>query len=393
VEQSNQIITDNIKPDAPVFFQGINALRFFAALAVIITHVELLKGAFGFKHQWKHPVIFNLGGLGVYFFFVLSGFLITYLLLKEKGEVGKVKIRNFYIRRVLRIWPLYYLILFLGFFILPYIPGMNIGYLQQAFVQNYTANLVLFMFILPNAAFAFFSPVPHIGHLWSIGVEEQFYICWPFVIGKTQNILKWLITIVICLILIKIYVVFLGKYYSSSALYQSIRMLVAMSKFECMAIGGIGAYILYNMKEPYLKIIYNKHVFNLSLLMIPGLIYFTPNYLQDGVHLVYSFIFLIIILNSITPKKLRLNLEKKTLSYLGKISYGLYMYHFMIVALVMYIFKDILIVSEFYFNLLVYPSVIGLSILISSISYELFEKRFIRMKARFSIIKSTDSKS
>ncbi len=100
------------------FFSGLNSLRFFASLAVVITHIELLKGVFGYKHNWNTPVFFNLGGLGVYFFFVLSGFLITFLLLKEKELFGEIKIKAFYIRRILRIWPLYYFICVLGFFIL-----------------------------------------------------------------------------------------------------------------------------------------------------------------------------------------------------------------------------------------------------------------------------------
>ena len=71
-----------------IFFEGINGLRFFAAIAVVITHIELIKGAFGIKNYWKNTFVFNLGGLGVYFFFVLSGFLITYLLLVEKQKTN-----------------------------------------------------------------------------------------------------------------------------------------------------------------------------------------------------------------------------------------------------------------------------------------------------------------
>ncbi len=103
-----------------VYFPGLNALRFIAASAVIITHIELLKGFFGLKSFWQNPLLYNLGGLGVYFFFVLSGFLITYLLLKEKTVLNDIKIKNFYIRRILRIWPLYFFILILGLFVLTF---------------------------------------------------------------------------------------------------------------------------------------------------------------------------------------------------------------------------------------------------------------------------------
>src|ERR1044071_5481753 len=95
-----------------IYFPGLNGLRFLAASAVIITHVELLKGVLGLPNHWKNPVLFNLGGLGVYFFFVLSGFLITYLLLSEKNMTGHISIKKFYFRRIFRIWPIYYLLVF-----------------------------------------------------------------------------------------------------------------------------------------------------------------------------------------------------------------------------------------------------------------------------------------
>ena len=145
-----------------IYFSGINSLRFIAALAVIITHIELLKGVFGFKNYWKNPIIFNLGGMGVYFFFVLSGFLITYLLLVEKEKQRHIKIKDFYIRRILRIWPLYYLIVVIGFFILPRFEMFHISYLQNSFSENFITNVILYILILPNLAFSLFPAVPNI---------------------------------------------------------------------------------------------------------------------------------------------------------------------------------------------------------------------------------------
>ncbi len=131
-----------MKTEKSIYFSGINGLRFLAALAVIITHVELLKEIYGYENNWKHPLIFNLGGLGVYFFFVLSGFLITYLLLAEKEKNGKINIKQFYIRRILRIWPLYYFVLLLGFFVLPHFDSIQISYLQGDFTNYFYSNLV-----------------------------------------------------------------------------------------------------------------------------------------------------------------------------------------------------------------------------------------------------------
>jgi peptidoglycan/LPS O-acetylase OafA/YrhL len=375
-----------MKNETRVFFKGINGLRFFAALAVIITHIELLKGSFGFKHYWKEPMVFNLGGLGVYFFFVLSGFLITYLLLKEKEEFGKITIKAFYIRRILRIWPLYYFVLVLGFFVLPFFIGIQIPYLQESFEKNYNINLLLYLFILPNLAFSLFPAVPHIGQLWSIGVEEQFYILWPLIIAKARSVSKTLFGIIAGLVFIKILVLVAGQWYAQEKWYRALKLFVAMSKFECMAIGGLGAYVLFREIQVILNFIYKRWMLWISVALIPVLIYFAPAMLQDGIHIVFSVLFLVIILNISNQSRF---LEHPLLSYLGKISYGIYMYHFMIIPTVLFFFRKMdFRIGNFPLNVAIYLTVIAMTILVSGVSYKFFEKRFIRMKSGFSLVKS-----
>lgn len=376
-----------------VFFPGINALRFFAALGVIISHIELLKEAYGFNsYYWNNPFVFNLGSLGVYFFFVLSGFLITFLLLKEKENFGEIKIKAFYFRRILRIWPLYYLICILGFFILPAFAVLRIDYLNENFLQNYWPNLLLYTCMLPNVAFSLFSAVPHIGQLWSIGVEEQFYIAWPWIISKSRYVIKTLVYIISGIILVKVLVLGVGRFYGDQSWYQSLKLFVAMSKFECMAIGGVGAYYLYEKNEKVLRIVCNRWVFSLSLLMIPVLIYCVPAGLQDGVHIPFAFIFLIQILTITSKKQIWRFLENKIFSYLGKISYGLYVYHLMIIPVIIYLYKHFQFkMAAGWFNLVIYSLVILGSIAVSGISYALFEKKFIRLKSKYTYIDSGEA--
>ncbi|MDF2447523.1 MAG: putative acyltransferase [Bacteroidota bacterium] len=372
-----------------IYFTGLNSLRFLAAFAVTITHIELLKGSFGFKSYWKNPLIFYLGGLGVYFFFVLSGFLITYLLLVEKEKFQTIKIKEFYIRRILRIWPLYYLIVIIGFFILPKFDLFHISYLEESFINNFTENLLLYLFILPNLAFSLFPAVPNIGQAWSIGVEEQFYLAWPWIISKSKNILKTLLLIIISLFLIKVGVLILEKFYGNTQWYGPLKLFVAMSKFECMAIGGIGAFFLFS-KNSILKIFYIKYVLLFSILCIPLLIYITPEFLQDGIHIVYSILFLIIILN-VSNNTIKLNFENKMFNYLGKISYGIYMYHFMVIPAVLYTIKNYFYLqSESVINVTAYSFVIVITVFISGISYHFLERPFINLKSKYSPIKSGD---
>jgi len=371
-----------------IFFEGLNSLRFFAALAVIITHVELIKNSFKIQNCWSSSkIVFNLGGLGVYFFFVLSGFLITYLLIIEKQKTGTIAVKNFYIRRILRIWPLYFFVLALGFFVLPNFNQINISYLTSPFNQNFNLNLILFLLMLPNLAFSMFPAVPHIGQLWSIGVEEQFYIAWPLIVKNSKKLLNVLIAIIVFLIALKIIILFLGKNYSNTNWYPVIKKLTAMSKFESMAIGGIGAYyfslnhkIIEFLKSPFLSLA--------ALATILLIIYLIPDKLQDGQHLIISVLFLAIIINVISSN-IKL-LRNNVFDWLGKISYGIYMYHLMIIPIVIVILTNVISPTDniIVFNFLLYSLTIFITIFVSWLSYQFFESKFIDLKSKFAIIHS-----
>ncbi|MBL0102606.1 MAG: acyltransferase [Bacteroidetes bacterium] len=94
-----------------IHFPGLNGLRFIAAFLVLVHHNERIKLRLGLENFWESQFIIVVGKLGVILFFVLSGFLITYLLLKEEKKTGSIHVKQFYIRRILRIWPLYFLIM------------------------------------------------------------------------------------------------------------------------------------------------------------------------------------------------------------------------------------------------------------------------------------------
>ena len=144
------------------FFPGLNALRFCAAMAVLLTHVEFVKkvmlhgDGYWLKIEeriqqsaissilrdgpqapipWLSPFVSFGGYVGVIFFFVLSGFLITYLLLEEKRVSATVAVKKFYMRRILRIWPLYYFLVVLGFVVLPHIDVFRVISQEDTFYQ------------------------------------------------------------------------------------------------------------------------------------------------------------------------------------------------------------------------------------------------------------------
>ena len=98
-----------------VHLKGLNGLRAIAALAVVVLHTSIGLGPFGLP--WNR-LGNQLGMFGVTIFFSLSGFLITYLLLLEKNDCGDISVKDFYIRRILRIWPLYFLYLSICVFVI-----------------------------------------------------------------------------------------------------------------------------------------------------------------------------------------------------------------------------------------------------------------------------------
>lgn len=373
-----------------VYFPGLDALRFFAAFSVIIGHIELLKSQLGYQNNNDLFTKINFGGLGVYFFFVLSGFLITYLLFEELERTKTIALKKFYLRRVLRIWPLYYLIAFLGFFIFPHFEILHIPWLQSFFEENFYINIVLFFVMLPNLALAFMPAMPHIGQLWSIGIEEQFYLVWPILIKKAKNKLRLIFVGIILIILIKtIYVLSLKiGVLPSNSWSLGVKKALGMSKFECMLIGALGAYFLKYKRNEYLEFIYNKWILGVSLLLLPFLSYLMYAYADDLIHIPYSFLFLIIIMNISSNSKSFLKLEHPVFSFLGKISYGLYMYHMvLIVVIINSRFLDGF-QNTIWFNVFLYVLTLIASIIAASLSYYGIEKQFLKLKKSFTVVQS-----
>ena len=397
------------------YFKGLDSLRFFAALAVFFTHVELIKKFTGFGSHWidpeeritkfnvfqsvmskeidpLSPLIAYSSALGVVFFFVLSGFLITYLLLKEKTENNSIGIGKFYLRRALRIWPLYYLIFILGFFILPYLDVFSVPGQDVFFHQNFWGNLMLYAVFMPNLAFSIYTTaVPNIGQSWSIGVEEQFYLLWPLLIRKSKNVLKSILWIIGTLVALK-GVLLLSIPFIKLEAFVVIKKFLAMSKLECMALGGLGAYVFFTKQEKILRVIFKPIAQILALVMIPVLIYFIPTAFEDVLHLLFSISFLIIILNVAGNEKSFLRSENKVLQYLGRISFGFYMFHVMCIVFTIHMLdkyiglnKDISTIQ----HILLYGISFLLTVAVSSLSYHIFEKAFIRLKDKYAQPKPT----
>lgn len=160
------------------YFPALDGLRAVAVSCVLVAHasVRLL------PEEWR----FVGGGLGVQMFFVLSGFLITSLLLQEHVTRGAIDLRSFYIRRALRIWPLYYGTVVLYALVLPQVDdrwfsGVYVSANSPAF-PAYRDSLAPYFLFLQNYAVDIVDVRLGLGILWSLAVEEQFYLLWPIIL-------------------------------------------------------------------------------------------------------------------------------------------------------------------------------------------------------------------
>ncbi len=396
-----------------VYFPGLNGLRFLAALAVVITHVELSKKLLGHGEglwmdaserivtnawdaiwsgaiRWQTPFVSAAGPHGVVFFFVLSGFLITYLLLEEKKVSGTIAIKKFYIRRVLRIWPLYYLIVILGFFVLPHLGWWDIPKQEEFFMQHFVVNLLCYLFLLPNLAMSMYDrSAPNVGQAWSIGVEEQFYIIWPLLMKFFKNTWAMMMVFFITILAIKAAFVLFSNPLNPTA--QIVGRFLATTKIESMAFGGLGAYSLYFKKEYLLTIVFSLPAQIFAFVSVPLVVLFIPVGFITVAHLAYGVSFLIIILNVAANPNSLLRFKGRVIDYLGKISYGIYMYHLMCITFTLYAldaifgFAQKLTVLE---SAMVYVVSLAFTITIASLSYEYIEKRFIKRKKKFTTVVS-----
>lgn len=371
-----------------IYFPGLNGVRFFAVLLVLVQHIEAFKHKAGYGSLYDvfflKKLITNIGHHGVLVFFVLSGFLITFLLLNEKDETQTINIPKFYFRRILRIWPLYFLILFVGFFVLPHTYSPE--YFTTKVSPNFTEKILACIFFLPNYIFIKYGHIFSIGILWSIGTEEQFYLIWPNVIKKIkkENLMYSFLALLLFIVLLKIFAFYrIGfSHYSEAA-----NMLFNFLHFDAMLIGGIIALLYYKHKEKITFLFSKKLQFSLMLLL-PVLYLYLPK-IDPITNLIFCPIYAILILNIAleTPSVIKAN--HPILVHLGTISYGMYIYHSIFIALTITMLERLkLPFSSIFTNIVLYLAAFLLTIFVSSISYRFIEKPFLKLKAKFMIIKS-----
>lgn len=364
------------------YFKNLDGFRFICFLLVFLFHsfhtdLKVIKDSTIYTLVKKE--ICNNGNVGVYFFFVLSGFLITYLALNERLENGTINVLKFWMRRILRIWPLYFVCLIIGFFGFPLLKSIsgeiNVETANIYYYISFWSNFDLIKNGLPDASI--------LGALWSIAVEEQFYLMWPIFILIMPNKQFWIVP---------------GVFILSSIffrIYNPSYNVIEYHTLSCMgdlSIGALIAWLIINKPAMVSKIerLSIRMIGSIYLILLFLFVFrdniaaFCPNYrIVDRT--IFSLFGGFIILEQTFAHNSIFKFSNHTyLTALGKYTYGMYSLQF-VGILILLKSATYLGYSDTFLKVMVIDPLVSLIVVIglSYLSYHLFEKHFLKLKEKF----------
>ncbi len=373
------------KKNGGVFFPNLDGWRFLAFFAVFYYHsfstqVEsiLSNPTYGFLKRTTHG-----GNLGVDFFFVLSGFLIIYLLLNEKNKNGSISIKKFYIRRVLRIFPLYYFCVFFGFFLFPVFKSM------LGAVPNENANLLYYLTFLGNIDLVAQSVLPDsstLAVLWSVAIEEQFYLVIPITMALVAT--RYYVPIFVFVVIASLFFRF---QIADNTLALSFHTFSYMGN---LAIGGLAACFSFR-SEKFISFFKNLSPFFIGIVYALVLVIFFEretifysSSLKAIDTTVIALLFAFIILEQNYGERSIFKMANNPLfTKLGKYTYGLYCLHTIAFVAVLQVSAKLGLNKTLWQILFIEtPAALLLSVLLAFLSYHLYEHPFLKLKKRFSAV-------
>lgn len=348
------------------YFPNLDVLRFVLALFVLIFHVPEISKNAGLSFYNDLP-FFQRGTEAVYWFFVMSGFLLS-LLANKEVSIGRFSILRFLMRRVFRIWPVYLLVSLFGLlFYYIILPLLHIPFENNA---DFTTAFLLQFFFLSNVLHAFYDPGGILTITWSVSVEEQFYLFFPFLVYFVYRI-----TILKRVVIASLFLVICSIYFMLPPVGTMMHQLGLY--IELFLTGIIAAEFFYAVSK------WNASFRNLLLafsLLLFFMLFFTDMLLLPGNPFLWR------MLNGIAAAVMVLALstvEKKcSIQWLllgGKISYGIYMYHMIVITGLVFIFQK-LPIRGFSMILAINILCMVFTYLLALLSYRLYETKFLKMK-------------
>jgi len=353
----------------PGYIPQFDGLRGLAILSVLIGHS-------GFLEALPHAGMLEYTRFGVDLFFVLSGFLITGILTDSKGSHHYF--RNFYARRALRIWPLYYLVLFVAFVVAPlFAPSM-----RPTAVSVWPA----FVFYVQNIVFAYRSTYPFgLGATWSLAVEEQFYLTWPVLVFLLK---KRTLAIVSVLLVVMSLSLRLSFHIHGAPL--GFVHFFTLSRLDSIAFGSLAALWL---RSPSCTLVrWRTHAyqflgFGMAGTILARVLMHRNSSTVGYTFLAFAFTGLLGISLASDPQSSLLgrSLSAGWLRYIGRISYGIYLLHYPLFILWARFIGSLGFYQTHKLagNLAGFAGQIALATLAASISWRFFEEPILRLKELF----------
>ncbi|WP_146943126.1 acyltransferase family protein [Chryseobacterium hagamense] len=347
---------------------NITSLRFFLAFLVMIFHIPLFFSKRGISSFNDWPV-FHKGTEAVFMFFSLSGFLIFRQLYAEKIKTSGIDLKKFYLRRLLRIFPVYYLVVFIGLFYYNlFLPAIGVPVERN---YDLAKGILLLITFFPNVLLVN-NPGGILEILWSIGIEEQCYLfVAPLFLFLPARYYKMFFLI--------LSFVFVYLYEFSDLIFlKDYKMIFFYFTFA-------GWCSLQNFRKQTFQKFTDTAVYILMILFFTTDLFI--DYLSEPAYFIFAMLLFGYFITIFVRKPISF-FENRTLIYLGKISYGIYMYHVIVMQLVGFIFLKLL--SKFKINdtVIIFLSnftVIGLTIFTAHVSYRYYEKRFLNKKKLYRI--------
>ena len=372
----NKIHSEKAIPEKPTHRKHIPALDGLRGIAILLVV---------FYHNFGFTNYFFFGWLGVDLFFVLSGFLITDILLRTVNTEGYL--RNFYMKRVLRIFPLYYLSLLLFLVILPKIRNYPLD------MSYYIEHQEWFWTYMQNWFLIFYNPgytTTVIQHFWSLAVEEQFYIIWPWVILfiRKPKVILWIAGLLLLLVIAVRITIWTMNFKDLN--YFG---LYTFSRIDGICIGSMLA-ILQHMRSRFLDRHFTWVVLGLAALNFIFYFFnrvneFTFPYLAIVGYTTFAVMFALLVHEAVKGQNKIINtlLSFSWLRFFGKISYGFYIFHWP-VYLIFHKAMYTALMNDWHLadrmaQVLTSTILTLAGLLVSVISFYGFEIHFLKMKKSF----------
>ena len=354
---------------APGYIPQFDGLRGLAILSVLIGHS-------GFLEALPHAGMLEYTRFGVDLFFVLSGFLITGILTDSRGS--QHYFRNFYARRALRIWPLYYLVLFVAFVVAPlFAPSM-----RPTAVSVWPA----FVFYVQNIVFAYRSTYPFgLGATWSLAVEEQFYLTWPVLVFLLKKR-----TLAIVSVLLAVMSLSLRLFFHVHGAPVGFVHFFTLSRLDSIAFGSLAALWLRSPSCTFVR--WRTRAYQFLGLGVAGTILARVLMHRNSstvgyTFLAFAFTGLLGISLASDPRSSLLgrSLSAGWLRYIGRISYGIYLLHYPLFILWARFIGSLGFYQTHKLagNLAGFAGQIALATIAASISWRFFEEPILRLKELF----------